>query len=144
MSTEAQTILKGLRQAVDIMEGSAPETEYVKHRFDPVQAPETIDVRSIRQRMGLSQAVFASAFGLSLYTLRNWEQGKRQPDPAARAYLRVIEVAGVVSVTTYFLALFLVILGFGMKMRLRSGIKGCRQLGRMGSLIYVPIFYYLE
>ena len=82
MSTEAQTILKGLRQAVDIMEGSAPETEYVKHRFDPVQAPETIDVRSIRQRMGLS-----------LYTLRNWEQGKRQPDPAARAYLRVIEVA---------------------------------------------------
>ena len=90
MNTEAQTILEGLRQAVDIMEGSAPETEYVKHRFDPVQAPETIDVRSIRQR---SQAVFASAFGLSLYTLRNWEQGKRQPDPAARAYLRVIEVA---------------------------------------------------
>lgn len=131
MNTEAQTILEGLRQAVDIMEGSAPETAYVKHRFDPVQAPETIDVRSIRQRMGLSQAVFASAFGLSLYTLRNWEQGKRQPDPAARAYLRVIEVcpgccpAGVVSVTTYFLALFLVILGFGMKMRLRSGIMGC-------------------
>ena len=54
MNTEAQTILEGLRQAVDIMEGSAPETEYVKHRFDPVQAPETIDVRSIRQRMGLS------------------------------------------------------------------------------------------
>ena len=37
MNTEAQTILEGLRQAVDIMEGSAPETEYVKHRFDPVQ-----------------------------------------------------------------------------------------------------------
>ena len=58
MNTEAQTILEGLRQAVDIMEGSAPETAYVKHRFDPVQAPETIYVRSIRQRMGLSQAVF--------------------------------------------------------------------------------------
>ena len=29
MSTEAQTILAGLRQAVDILEGSAPETEYV-------------------------------------------------------------------------------------------------------------------
>lgn len=35
MNTEAQTILEGLRQAVDIMEGSAPETEYVKHRFVP-------------------------------------------------------------------------------------------------------------
>ena len=68
MNTEAQTILEGLRQAVDIMEGSAPETAYVKHRFDPVQAPETIDVRSIRQRMGLSQAVFASAYPPQLGT----------------------------------------------------------------------------
>jgi hypothetical protein len=29
--------------------------------------------------------------GLSLHTLRNWEHGKRRPDPAARAYLKVIE-----------------------------------------------------
>jgi putative transcriptional regulator len=52
-----------------------------------------VDVKTIRQQMGLSQSSFANRFGLSLYTLRNWEQGKRQPDPAARAYLKVIEKA---------------------------------------------------
>ena len=59
MNTEAQTILEGLRQAVDIMEGSAPETAYVKHRFDPVQAPETIDVRAFAvypPQLGTGQA----------------------------------------------------------------------------------------
>jgi putative transcriptional regulator len=58
-----------------------------------IRIPEEIDVRAIRQQMGLSQPAFANRFGLSLYTLRNWEQGKRQPDPAARAYLKVIEKA---------------------------------------------------
>jgi putative transcriptional regulator len=43
--------------------------------------------------MGLSQSEFARRFGLSLYTLRNWEQGKRHPDPAAKAYLKIIEKA---------------------------------------------------
>jgi putative transcriptional regulator len=43
--------------------------------------------------MGLSQSAFANRFGLSVHALRNWEQGKRQPDPAARAYLKVIEKA---------------------------------------------------
>jgi putative transcriptional regulator len=43
--------------------------------------------------MGLSQAAFANRFGLSVFAIRNWEQGKRQPDPAARAYLKVIEKA---------------------------------------------------
>lgn len=56
-----------------------------------IHIPEKIDVKAIRQQMGLSQHAFANRFGLSLYTLRNWEQGKRRPDPAARAYLKVIE-----------------------------------------------------
>ncbi len=50
-------------------------------------------MKAIRARLGLSQAGFAARFGLSLHTLRNWEQGKRTPDPAARAYLKVIEKA---------------------------------------------------
>ena len=50
--------------------------------------------------MGLSQAEFAIRFGLELDTLQNWEQGRNQPDPAARLLLKVIElhpevVAGV-------------------------------------------------
>ena len=49
--------------------------------------------RRVRSRLGLSQAEFSERIDVPLDTIRNWEQGKRQPDPAARAYLRVIEVA---------------------------------------------------
>ena len=38
----------------------------------------------------MSQAKFAKAFAINLAALKNWEQGRRQPDPMARAYLTVI------------------------------------------------------
>jgi putative transcriptional regulator len=53
--------------------------------------PEEIDVAAIRKRLGLSQAEFAGRFGFKLDALHNWEQGRRRPDGAARAFLRVIE-----------------------------------------------------
>ena len=93
MSTIGQEIIAGLTEAVDYMDGTADRTQYAAHDFPPAHAPEKVDVKAIRRKLGLSQSVFAAAFGLSLHALRNWEQGKRQPDPAARAYLRVIEAA---------------------------------------------------
>jgi putative transcriptional regulator len=47
------------------------------------------DVRSIRSHYGLSQAKFADMLGISVSTLRNWEQGRRKPEGAARVLLRV-------------------------------------------------------
>lgn len=48
-------------------------------------------VRVVRRRLGLTQAGFAAAFGLPLGTLRDWEQGRKQPDAPARALLQIIE-----------------------------------------------------
>ena len=48
------------------------------------------DVRLARKRTGLSQEAFAAALGLSVATLRNWEQGRFNPDPAARALLKIV------------------------------------------------------
>ena len=48
------------------------------------------DPREIRQRLGLTQRAFAQQFPIALGTLRDWEQGARRPDSAAKAYLRVI------------------------------------------------------
>jgi putative transcriptional regulator len=76
-----------MKEAITITRGEMPEESYRVH------IPECVDVKAIRARLGLTQASFAASFGLSLYTLRNWEQGKRQPEPAARAYLKVIEKA---------------------------------------------------
>ena len=39
----------------------------------------------------MSQAEFASRFGFKLDAVQNWEQGRRRPEGAARAFLRVIE-----------------------------------------------------
>ena len=46
---------------------------------------------ALRKRLGLSQAEFARRFMLNLRTLQDWEQGRREPEDSARAYLRVIE-----------------------------------------------------
>jgi DNA-binding transcriptional regulator YiaG len=47
-------------------------------------------VKVIRRALGLSQEEFAARFQFPLGTLRDWEQGRKEPDTAARAYLRVI------------------------------------------------------
>jgi putative transcriptional regulator len=44
----------------------------------------------IRRALKLSQEAFAARFHIPIGTLRDWEQGRKDPDAAARAYLRVI------------------------------------------------------
>ena len=53
-------------------------------------ASSRVDVKAIRKRLGLSQEQFALRFGLDIDAVRNWEQGRCQPDKASLAYLRVI------------------------------------------------------
>lgn len=55
-----------------------------------VRLPPHVDVLAIRQRMKLSQAEFARRFGFSPRAVQDWEQGRRKPETAARAYLLVI------------------------------------------------------
>lgn len=52
--------------------------------------PKPIDVKAIRKHVKMSQAEFSQAYGISKRALQEWEQGGRQPDSAARAYLMVI------------------------------------------------------
>jgi putative transcriptional regulator len=47
-------------------------------------------VKVMRRALRLTQEEFAARFRIPLGTLRDWEQGKTEPDQAARAYLRVI------------------------------------------------------
>jgi putative transcriptional regulator len=56
-----------------------------------VRVPERIDVAALRRRLGMSQAAFAARFGFSVKNIQNWEQGSRQPEGPARAYLLVID-----------------------------------------------------
>lgn len=64
-----------------------------------------VDVRKIRAGLGLTQSQFSERFCINICTLRDWEQGRYQPEGAARVLLSVIEqaphaVAQVVAVTS--------------------------------------------
>ena len=48
------------------------------------------DIVALRRFTGLTQASFARALGISVHTLRNWEQGRRRPEGPALALLRVV------------------------------------------------------
>ena len=47
------------------------------------------DVAALRQFVRLSQVQFARALGISVHTLRNWEQDRRRPEGPALALLRI-------------------------------------------------------
>lgn len=49
------------------------------------------NIKAIRSRTGLSQPAFAQAFGLEVASLRDWEQGRRQPERSAQVLLSLID-----------------------------------------------------
>lgn len=58
-------------------------------RVTTVELPRAVEVPAIRKELGLSQEQFARLMGVSVATLRNWEQGRREPHGSARALLLV-------------------------------------------------------
>ena len=55
----------------------------------------TPDVASIREKTGLSQPRFAQLLGVSVRTLQDWEQGRREPSAAAKTLIKIAELASV-------------------------------------------------
>lgn len=55
-----------------------------------VPISRTVDVKAIRKSLSMTQEEFAESFGLSLASLRNWEQGTRVPERPIALYLRLI------------------------------------------------------
>lgn len=84
MPTAGDRMITSAKQALAFAEGKA------LHGCK-VHIPDEIDVKRIRKKMGMSQSAFADHFGLKLDTVQDWEQGRRVPDGAARAFLMVIE-----------------------------------------------------
>ncbi len=76
-----EELLESIKQGGAILRGEMKPSR--------VFAFEQPDVRSIRSHYRLSQAKFAAILGINVSTLRNWEQGKRKPEGAARVLLQV-------------------------------------------------------
>ncbi len=77
------SIIAGLEEALRFARG-----EETGARVTVYEIP---DVPAIRKKLGMTQQAFARRFGVSLGTLRNWEQGLRMPEGPARVLLTVID-----------------------------------------------------
>ncbi|MDY7025714.1 MAG: NadS family protein [Pseudomonadota bacterium] len=82
MSKAFDRIKQGLDEALEFSKGNKGKA--VVHEFAPV------DVKNIRAKLGMSQNEFASAFGISVNTLRHWERGDRKPQGPALVLLNVV------------------------------------------------------
>jgi putative transcriptional regulator len=78
-------IMEGLEEVQAIVEGRADPATYKVH------VPAEVDVKALRQRLGLSQEAFALRYGFKPSAVREWEQRRRRPDLSARILLKVIE-----------------------------------------------------
>ena len=76
-------LMQGMKEA-----GSFLRTGKLKGKL---HIPATIDAAAIRAKTGLSQINFAQTIGVSVATLRNWEQGRRVPDGPARVLLTLLK-----------------------------------------------------
>ena len=56
-----------------------------------VRVAPDVDVRAIREGQGLTREQFAERYGLQVRAIQEWEQGRRKPESAVRAYMLVIE-----------------------------------------------------
>ena len=85
MSKLGKKLIASAKEGIAIARGEMDSASYRLH------VPTKINVRAMRQKLGMTQEEFAIRYGLTLARVRDWEQGRSAPDGAARAYLRVIE-----------------------------------------------------
>jgi putative transcriptional regulator len=76
-----QELLESVKQGAAIKKGTIQPSRMFEF-------PET-EVRLLREQFGLSQDKFAHLVGISVGTLRNWEQGRRRPEGPARVLLKI-------------------------------------------------------
>jgi len=77
----------------EISEGLKDAAQHAKGEKNSVveHTPEALNVKAIREKTGMSQQSFCATFGISIGTLRHWEQGLRTPRGAARVLLKVVD-----------------------------------------------------
>lgn len=86
MSKIGDGVLRGARQALAHAKGANDTVRATK-----VHIPRRIDVAKVRKKLNLSQKDFAAFSGISLSTVRDWEQNRRLPRGPARVLLTIIE-----------------------------------------------------
>lgn len=83
MKTQFERMMEGLNDVEVFLAG---ERDGFK-----AHVPQDVDVKAIRNRLGMTQAKFSDTFGFSLDAIKHWEGGRRTPEAPARTLLTVID-----------------------------------------------------
>jgi len=83
MKTQFDQMMDGLNDVEAFLAG--------KQEGFKAHVPQEVDVKAIRNRLGMTQARFSDAFGFSLDAIKHWEGGRRTPEAPARTLLTVID-----------------------------------------------------
>jgi putative transcriptional regulator len=83
MKTQFEQMMNGLNDVEAFLAG--------KQQGFRAHVPHDVDVKAIRNRLGMTQARFSDTFGFSLDAIKHWEGGRRTPEAPARTLLTVID-----------------------------------------------------
>jgi putative transcriptional regulator len=83
MKTQFEQMMDGLNDVEAFLAG--------KQDGFKAHVPQEVDVKAIRNRLGMTQAKFSGVFGFSLDAIKHWEGGRRTPEAPARTLLTVID-----------------------------------------------------
>jgi len=85
MSEAGKRLIESAQQALEFAKGTANTADY------RIMLPKEIDVKQIREQLGLSQSEFARRFGFSVRTCQEWEQGRSRPRGVALNFLILLQ-----------------------------------------------------
>jgi putative transcriptional regulator len=119
MKTQFDRMMDGLNDVEAFLAG---EQEGFK-----AHVPQEVDVKAIRNRLGMTQARFSTTFGFSLDAIKHWEGGRRTPEAPARTLLTVIDKNPAAVLTALNPAAFAAAVGSSKPTTVRARINGKRQ-----------------
>jgi putative transcriptional regulator len=112
MKTQFDQMMDGLNDVEAFLAG---EQEGFK-----AHVPQEVDVKAIRDRLGMTQAKFSDTFGFSLDAIKHWEGGRRTPEAPARTLLTVIDKNPAAVLTALNPAAFAAFVGSSKPTTVRS------------------------
>ena len=90
MSFLFEDLKEGLQEAIDFEKGNgkAKTTTYI---IDPVRSYSNVEIKAVRNKAGMTQAVFANYLGVSKKTVEAWELGRTHPTGPANRLIEMLD-----------------------------------------------------
>lgn len=119
MKTQFERMMNGLSDVEAFLAG--------EQKGFKAHVPQDVDVKAIRNRLGMTQAKFSDTFGFSLDTIKHWEGGRRTPEAPARTLLTVIDKNPAAVLTALNPAAFAAAVGSSKSNTARVRVRRKRQ-----------------